>query len=104
MNRLRDILLTQYIGAITIGMVLAQAVFGFVNAFVQVGATYLALRQARSVMGQVPEFSWHNFITSMVTVFLYAMICLGLIRWLYVEQVSKAGDTPEIAPEGTQEP
>ena len=90
MNKIRDVLLTQYIGAITIGLVFAQAVFGFVNAFVQVGATYIAIQQARkSVFERVPTFSWHNFIISIVTVSLYVLICFLLIRWLYSETESE---------------
>lgn len=104
MKRLRDILLTQYIGAITIGLVLAQSIFGFVNAFVQAGATYIALGQARSVMTTVPRFSWQNFITSMVTVSLYAVICFLLIRWLYAEQVPEPQEESGSPPEETQQP
>jgi len=104
MKKLREILLTQYIGAITIGLVLAQSIFGFVNAFVQAGATYIALRQARSVMARVPGFSWQNFITSMVTVFLYAVICFLLIRWLYSDPAVEAKEDSASPSEATSQP
>ena len=42
MNRIREILLTQYIGAITIGLVLAQGIFVFVSSLVQAVATIQA--------------------------------------------------------------
>src|ERR1700752_3082104 len=98
MRKLRDILLTQYIGAITIGLVLAQAIFGFVNAFVQAVATYIAIQKSRSVLGNTPTFSWANFITSMITVLLYVIISLPLIRWLY------SGPTPESGDEASESP
>ena len=103
MKRLRDILLTQYIGAITIGLILAQAINGFVNAFIQAAATYLAMQQARSVLTQPPEFSWRNFITSMVTVFLYSVICFALIRWLYSEGASETNEGSDNPPEEAQQ-
>jgi hypothetical protein len=40
MNRLREILQTQYIGAVAIGLVAAQALMGLVNTVVQAAAAY----------------------------------------------------------------
>jgi hypothetical protein len=85
MDRIRDILLAHYIGAITIGLVLAQAIFGFVNALVQAITTYWALQQARGVMEQPRSYSLTNLIASLATVALYLLICFVLIRWLYFE-------------------
>ena len=85
MHKIREVLLTHYIGAITIGLVLAQAIFGFVNAWVQAAATYWTIQQARSVLGGGRTFSWTTLIASLVTVCLYLLVCFGLIRWLYFE-------------------
>ena len=98
MKKLRDILLTQYIGAITIGLVLAQAIFGFVNACVQATATYIAIQKSRSVLDNTPAFSWANFITSMITVLLYLIIGLLLIRWLYSVAPPEREDEPPQSP------
>jgi hypothetical protein len=103
MRNIREILLTQYIGAIAIGLILAQAVLGFVNALVQAGATYWAIQQGRSVLTESPAFPWRNLITSIITVSLYLLICLISIRWLYSEP--KAGPTDDSgAPAGMPEP
>jgi len=85
MERIREILLTNYIGAVTIGLVLAQAIFGFVNALVQTAVSYWTISQSRGVMGAPTQFQWSGLIVSMVTVFLYLLVCFSLIRWLYVE-------------------
>jgi hypothetical protein len=99
MNRIREVLLTQYIGAIAIGLVLAQGIFVFVNSLVQAVATFWALQQARGVLTESAPFSWHNLIASMITVVFYFLICLSLIRWLYSESTNGKGDSLE-----TQEP
>ena len=94
MARLREILLTQYIGAVMIGLVLAQAITAFVNAIVQSGAAYWAMEQSRSTLGTAPQFSWRNFIVSMVSVVLYVFISVALIRWLYAEPDTEADQEP----------
>jgi ABC-type multidrug transport system permease subunit len=101
MRRLREILLTQYIGAVTIGLLLGQAISGFVNAIVQAGASYVAIRQTEGVFTASQQFSWKNLITSLISVTLYFLVSLALIRWLYAETTSEtSSDT--IANSGTQ--
>jgi high-affinity Fe2+/Pb2+ permease len=103
MNKIRQILLTQHIGAITIGLILAQAVLGFVNALVQAGATYWAIQQAGSALTGSRDFSWTNLIAAMVSVALFLLICLWLIRWLYFESSLDAADSSD-SQNGTSEP
>jgi hypothetical protein len=90
MKTLRDILLTQYIGAITVGLLAAQAIMALVNAIVQAGAAYWAIHQYEGALGPSREFSWRNPITSLVSVSLEILICLALIRWLYSEPMTEA--------------
>ncbi len=92
MRNLREILLSQYIGAVAVGLILSQAVFVFINALVQAGATYWAILQTRSVLADVPEFSWKSLIASMITVALYLVVCFLSIRWLYSEPKASASD------------
>lgn len=84
MRRLREILLTQHIGAITIGLVLAQAVLAVINAAVQNVAAYIALQGApHSVMSEARPFSWVNLEISLATATLELLTGIALIFWLY---------------------
>jgi hypothetical protein len=94
MARLREILLTQYIGAVTIGLVFAQAVTAFINSIVQCGTQYWVAQHSRSIISNSPDFPWSNLIISLVRVSLYIVICLGFIRWLYAEPSTDPSDHP----------
>jgi len=88
MSKLRDVLLTQYIGAVTIGMIAAQAIMALINTFVQAGAAYFAIRQSTTSVFSPPQFSWRTPVVSIITVFLEFLACAILIRWLYGYQYS----------------
>ncbi|HEX3103671.1 MAG TPA: hypothetical protein VHQ22_04440 [Terriglobales bacterium] len=94
MARLREILLTQYIGAVMIGLVLAQGVTAFINTIVQSGAQYWIAQHSRSAIGNTTDFPWSTLITSLVRVSLYVVFCLGLIRWLYAGLNADISDNP----------
>ena len=94
MNRLREILLTQHIGAVAIGLVAGQILMGLVNTVVQTGAAYFATRQSESVLGQRREFSWQTPILSLISISLEILICIALIRWLYTEPNVSAPEVP----------
>ena len=86
MKRLREVFLTQYIGAITIGFVLAQMVTAVVSGIVQIGVNYSwANREPSSVMGGTASvaFPWKTLIYVLVTAVLELLIAFLLIRWLY---------------------
>jgi phosphotransferase system glucose/maltose/N-acetylglucosamine-specific IIC component len=86
MEKIRKLLLTEYIGAITIGFLLAQAVIVFVGAFVGT-AEYLLLDRSssRSVFyNQAPLFSWATLIVPLVSAILYFTVAYLLMRWLYM--------------------
>ena len=102
MKKLREILVTQYIGAVTIGVALAQAISGFINAIVQAGAAYVAIRQSQSVLATSREFSWRNLIVSTIGVILYVLISMALIRWLYAGP-STEPSTKKIADAGRRD-
>ena len=86
MHRIRELLLTQYIGAIVIGLVLSQAIISFVTAVLVPAAWYLAERSApRSVLGfSSPQpFNWDRFLLNLIAVALYVLVAYSLLRWLY---------------------
>jgi hypothetical protein len=88
MGRIRSILLTDYIGAITIGFVVAQAVTAFIGAFIAPFDSYWQLARRHDVTGgPAPVFSWQ-----MLTVGLYALIALLLAKWLYGPGASSGPD------------
>jgi uncharacterized membrane protein YwzB len=98
MNRLKEVLLNQYIGAITIGFILGEATIRLVNELANAIGTYWAIQQLRgSVMGEPRSFPWTNFITAMVSVAVQFAVGFFLMRWLYLEGEPHNGDDFEPA-------
>jgi len=93
MKKIREALLNQHIGAITIGFVLALAISNFVNALVQSGLTYWNVReQAKTDFRMTAYFPWTVLIVAFVSMALYVLVAFILMRWLYF---SKNLDIPE---------
>lgn len=95
MQKIREILLTQYIGAVMIGLVLAQGVSALVNGITQSGAEYWVAQHTRSAFANAPEFSWRGLLISAIRVLLYLVISLALIRWLYGGSDNETHDSAE---------
>jgi hypothetical protein len=105
MKKLREVLLTQYIGAITIGFVLAQMIIAVVSGIVQIGVNYTwASREPSSVMGGAATvaFPWKTIVYLLVTAVLELLIAFILIRWLYTEDEPDASIAPQNQPEETE--
>jgi hypothetical protein len=93
MKRIREILLTQYIGAITVGFIFAQAAIHFINEIALAFAQYWTIQQDQgSAMGAPRSFPWANFTVSMASVALHLLVGFLLIRWLYAEGKTQSGD------------
>ncbi len=95
MKRLREVLLTQYIGAITIGFLLAQMVTAIVSGIVQIGVNYSwASREPSSIMRGAASvaFPWKTLIYLLTTAALELLIAFLMIRWLYGGDESDTGD------------
>jgi hypothetical protein len=93
MGRIRSILLTDYIGAITIGFVVAQAVTAFIGAFIAPFDSYWQLARRHDVTGgPAPVFSWQMLTVGLVSSALYALIALLLAKWLYGPGASSGPD------------
>jgi H+/Cl- antiporter ClcA len=101
MRRIREILLTQYIGAIVIGMLLAQALTGLVSLLVQPVIWYQQVRESHSVMDRgLPPFPWSKLLPLAITIALYVIVSYLLVTWLYpVEEAVSATREPEKFPE-----
>jgi len=89
MSRIREILLTQYIGAITIALVAAQGLTAIVNLATIPLRWYLEFHNpgSQSVLfnatpRQIP-FPWQGALMGATGVVLYLGVAYGLLRWLY---------------------
>lgn len=103
MKRIREVLLTQYIGAITIGFVLAQTVTGFISGLVQTGANYYFARgEPGSVMGGAPVFPWKTLMFWLITAALQLLVAFLLITWLYAPEKDKDQDAENVPAESPQ--
>jgi hypothetical protein len=87
MEKIRQVLLTESIGAVAIGFLLAQAVIAFVGAFVTTGEFLWMNRNAsHSVFYNQPRtFSWAALIAPLVSAGLYSIAAYLLMRWLYMQ-------------------
>jgi hypothetical protein len=89
MRKLRQILLTEYIGAIIIGFLLAQALAATISTIVQSISFYLEGRSRSSVFGGPRGFEFGALVPPAVSVVLEVVTAFLLIYWLYW-----SGDTP----------
>lgn len=86
LRRIRNVLSSEYIGAITIGFLLAQVVAGIANSVVQWLAFYATERQDHSnIFRSEPRvFPWWNVTLPIVSVLLYLVAAGVLFYWLYL--------------------
>jgi hypothetical protein len=103
MRRIREILLTQYIGAITIGFILAQAVIQFVNAIVQAGTDLWVREHGSTALSVSRYFNWTQFLITMSSVALNLIAGFLLLYWVYSEPKPQAGTEEGKAPGGDPE-
>lgn len=101
--KLREVLLTQYIGAFLIALLVWQAAVEIVTRIVRIGY-WLAYKQHPSLFGGYSRdpFRWGGLVLTIVSVGIYLAAAYGLGRWLYPLEVSKITDrseTPIVAPE-----
>ena len=86
LTKIRNVLASEYIGAITIGFLLAQVVAGIASAVVQWLAFYATEKQDHSNLlpSEPSVFPWWNVILPIVSVLLYLLAAGFLFRWLYL--------------------
>lgn len=84
MQKIREVLLHEYIGAIAIGFMLAQAAASLIAALMQPLIFYLETRKSDfGLFGREPHFSWERSAPSLVTAVLLLLVSYLLVRWLY---------------------
>ncbi len=83
-ERLREILLTQYIGSILVALLACNAVITLTTYLVQAAFWVFNDQRTRSVLGSSrPPYPWDNLVYSAATVILYLATAYYLARWLY---------------------
>jgi len=83
--KLREILLTQYIGSILIALLVLQAAVEVVTRIARIGFWTFNRVHSESVLGGYSRnpFSWENFAFSLVSAALYLLAAYLLARWLF---------------------
>ena len=95
MRTIRDLLRNEYIGAITIGFVLAQAIGLTIDTFVRPLQFYLLDRGRHSSLFGTTDYHWNSLLSPVITIVLYAIVAFSLFWWLYLRS------EPEPVPENT---
>lgn len=89
MRRIREVLLNEYIGAITIGLLLAYAASGIVSSVVQPLIRYLYHpRTQESIYGN-SRISFSSFLPPLVSVILYLFLAYLILYWLYLRPIGE---------------
>lgn len=104
LSKLREILLTQYIGSILVALLVWQAAIEVITTAVRTGYWFSNHRHTESVFGESSRapFPWDNLIFSAVTVALYLLTAYGLARWLYPPQPIAPETEEESAPDQSE--
>lgn len=99
-NKLREILLTQYIGSILIALLVLQAASEVVIRAVQTGVWFFNLQHSESVFGGSTRapFPWDRLIFSAVTTALYLLTAYTLARWLFPDTMRVLQTDPDPTP------
>jgi hypothetical protein len=104
LRKLREILLTQYIGAILVALLGWQAAIEVVTTVVRSGFWYFNHQQSQSAFGSAKaKFPWDSVIFSAVTVGLYLLVAYALVRWLYPPDAPPAVTAAEEQPQAQSE-
>ena len=88
MIRIREIFLTQYIGAIVIGMLVSQALMNAISLLMEPLVWYEQTHARQSVMNTSQSFPWSNLLRPAITIALYVVVSYALLSWLYPPQRS----------------
>ena len=85
MKRFREILRNEYIGAIAIGFLLAQALGGIISVIMQPILTYIQNRgRPSSIFAPARSiFNWPELILGLISIGLHLLFVFLLYLWLY---------------------
>ena len=89
MNKIREILLTEYIGAILVALLASEAIIALVSLLVSQIYWHAAFA------GRYHESLGHSILTAAVRMLLYLGSAYLLARWLYGAKPAMAGKSTE---------
>ena len=100
MRRIREILLTDYIGAIVIGMLISQALFGAISLLGQAIAWY---QNSSSAFDRGSSaFPISSLLSPALTSVLYIVVSYLLFSWLYASSANPANNAQAQEPPATE--
>ena len=95
-SKLREVLLTQYIGAFLIALLVWQAAVELVTRIVRIGYWfYYTPHPSMFAEYSREQFHWDGVILSIVRGAMYLLVAYALGRWLYPPESSRATDKAE---------
>ena len=103
MRRVKEILHTQYIGAIVVAILSAQGITGLISGVLTPLYAYLeSQRPFRSVLDASPrefQFPWESLIGTLASVLLNLAFAFALFCWLFWRTPNEASPAAEDAAE-----
>ena len=86
-DRLKQILVESFVGAIALGWMLAQIIAHSVSIFATPVASWITRREYRGLGGSsgsvAQNFSWQPALPELIRAILLLLIWYALLRWLY---------------------
>ncbi|HEX7288196.1 MAG TPA: hypothetical protein VF532_18565 [Candidatus Angelobacter sp.] len=106
MQKIRQILLNEYIGAITIGLVLAQAAGITISIIMRPINFYLERsNRPRGLFSSAEaSFPWGSMIAPAMNLVLYLLVAFALLYWLYLKQPHAQPPAAQDPEPGTEKP
>lgn len=99
-QKLREILLTRYIGSILVALLCWQALIVLIENVVRILVWVINDQRAHTAFGSPhPSFPWDTLILSSVSIALYLLTAYLLAQWLY-----PADPPPSIRTDAADEP
>ena len=81
---IREILLTQYVGAILVALLALQAIGVLLSTLVGNSVRYWQVLRDRSLMaGSLPPFPWLNLVSPLLLIVFYLIASYALAWWLF---------------------
>jgi len=106
LGKLREVLLTQYIGAFLIALLVWRSAVEVITTIVRIVISYFRTPPTRSALGftfDESPFPWTSIIFMASTVALYLLTAFALARWLYpVETTGPEADEESFAEDREQ--
>ena len=102
LERIRKVLLTDYIGAIVLAILAADVVTSTIRFVLTPIAFWAGRREYGDVVGYPVSFPWGNLVLPGVTAALNAFVVYLLLRWLYLTKPSSSQAEPEERGKGPQ--